>query len=98
MAPRTFFVYVLASTDRVLYIGITNNLLRRLVEHRTGATPGFASAHRAHRLVYYEIGTDPVAAIAREKQLKGWKRIRKLHLIESRNPDWEDLAKDWLSP
>jgi len=96
MASRTFFVYILASSSRVLYVGVTNNLARRLLEHRSGASPGFAAAHGAHRLVYCETTPNPIAAIAREKQLKGWKRIRKLRLIESTNPEWKDLSKGWL--
>ena len=96
MASRTYFVYVLASPSRVLYLGVTNHLARRLYEHRTGATPGFVTSHGTCHLVYYETSSDPIAAIAREKQLKGWKRIRKLRLIESMNPEWEDLAKGWF--
>jgi len=96
MASRTFVVYILASPSRVLYVGVTNNLVRRLFEHRTGATPGFATTHGTYRLVYCETTTDPIAAITREKQLKGWKRLRKLRLIESTNPQWKDLASGWL--
>ena len=96
MSSRTFFVYILSSPTRVLYVGVTNNLVRRLFEHRTGVMPGFATLHETHRLVHYETASDPIAAIGREKQLKGWKRIRKLRLIESSNPEWKDLAAAWM--
>ena len=95
MPRRTFFVYILASPDLVIYIGVTSDLRRRLFQHRSGATPGFASAHGTHRLVYFESGSDPIAAITREKQLKGWTRMRKLRLIESMNPGWRDLSDGW---
>jgi len=92
MATRAFFVYILASPSRVLYVGVTGNLLKRLAEHRAGIKSGFASRHGTSRLVYFEITSDPLVAIAREKQLKGWKRIRKLALIEAVNPEFKELS------
>jgi putative endonuclease len=94
---RTFYVYILANRNRRLYIGITNNLVRRLFEHRTGLKSGFAHRYNIQRLVYWESTDDPRIAIAREKQLKGWRREKKIHLIESMNPDWEDLSIGWES-
>jgi putative endonuclease len=96
MSQRTFFVYILTNPSRVLYVGVTSHLVRRLFEHRSGAVPGFSTTHQIYRLVYYESTSDAISAIAREKQLKGWKRIRKLRLIESMNPEWKDLAEGWL--
>src|SRR5438876_11443420 len=87
------YVYILASIQRVLYIGITADLGRRLGEHRSNLDPSsFTSQYRVYRLVYVEQFTDIRQAIAREKQLKGWRRGKKLRLIESSNPDWQDLA------
>jgi putative endonuclease len=92
---RTFYVYILANRNRRLYIGITNNLARRLFEHRAGIKTGFAHRYNIQRLVYWESTIDPRTAIAREKQLKGWRREKKINLIESMNPDWEDLSIGW---
>ena len=90
---RTFYVYIIASRSRVLYVGVTNNLVRRVNEHKAGRIPGFTSTYRVTRLVHFEEFTDIRDAIAREKEIKGWKRSRKLILIQSRNPTWEDLAE-----
>jgi putative endonuclease len=91
---RTYYVYIMASRSRVLYIGVTNDLARRVNEHRQGATPGFTSRYRVTRLVYFEEFADIRAAIAREKVIKGWRRSRKISLVEKRNPTWEDLSTD----
>jgi putative endonuclease len=87
-----YYVYIMASRSRVLYVGVTNDLARRVQEHKQGLVPGFTSKYRVHRLVYFEKFYDISEAIAREKAIKGWKRSRKVDLIESRNPVWEDLA------
>src|SRR5207245_691934 len=89
---RTYWVYIMASRSRVLYTGVTNDLVRRVDEHKRGLTPGFTSRYRVSRLVYFEAFGDVRDAIAREKQLKGWLRARKMRLIEQKNPSWEDLA------
>jgi len=90
---RTYFVYILASETRELYVGVTNNLERRLAEHRSGYDPGsYSVRHSTSRLVYFEMTTDVSAAIRREKRLKRLSRMRKLRLIEKVNPDWRDLA------
>jgi putative endonuclease len=83
----------MASRSRVLYTGITNDLARRVNEHKQGLTAGFTRQYRVTRLVYFEEFTDIRDAIAREKEVKGWKRSRKIRLIERRNPTWEDLAE-----
>jgi putative endonuclease len=95
---RTYSVYILASRSRVLYIGVTNDLARRVDEHKRGGVVGFTSRYRVTRLVYFEEFADIRDAIAREKQLKGWRRSRKTELIERRNPAWQDLAEGWFYP
>jgi putative endonuclease len=87
-----YYVYIMASRSRVLYVGVTNDLTRRAHEHKQGLVPGFTSKYRVTRLVYYEEFADIRDAIAREKRIKGWKRSRKISLIEATNPTWEDLA------
>ena len=94
---RTYYVYIMASRSRVLYTGVTNDLVRRVDEHKRGLTPGFTSRYRVSRLVYFEAFGDVRDAIAREKQLKGWVRSRKIRLIEQKNPTWEDLADAWFA-
>jgi putative endonuclease len=89
-----YTVYILASRAKTLYIGITNNLERRLTQHRTDDGRGFTHAYRVQRLVYYESCELVGDALRREKQLKGWTRARKVALIESVNPAWRDLAAD----
>src|SRR5881409_4149720 len=89
-AMRSYCVYIMASRSRVLYTGVTNDLVRRVDEHKRGLTPGFTSRYRVSRLVYFEAFGDVRDAIAREKQLKGWLRARKMRLIEQKNPSWED--------
>lgn len=87
------FVYIIANRSRNLYTGVTNNLERRLLEHREGLVPGFPKRYRIHRLVHYETFGDIRAAIAREKQIKGWDRKKRVALIEANNPTWADLAE-----
>lgn len=93
---KTYYVYILASKSLVLYTGVTNNLERRVGEHKEKRTAGFTSRYNVNRLVYFEDTHDINAAIAREKQIKGWLRQRKIALIESTNPTWRDLSDDWL--
>jgi putative endonuclease len=89
---RYYWVYILGSKlGGTLYIGVTNNLVRRVYEHRTEGVPGFTKRYAVHRLVYYEPHSDIEAAIRREKRLKKWKRSWKIRLIEELNPDWSDL-------
>ena len=95
---RTYYTYIMASRSRVLYIGVTNDLARRVNEHQQGLVAGFTHKYRVTRLVYFEEFADIRDAIAREKEIKGWKRSRKVNLIESRNPTWEDLADTLTLP
>jgi putative endonuclease len=89
---RQFYVYIVASHSRKLYVGMTNDLARRVYQHRHKLLPGFTAKYNIHRLVYYEVTGNPAAAIAREKELKGWLRKWKVELIEGANPGWRDLA------
>ena len=93
MAMRQFCVYIMASRSRVVYVGVTNDLVRRVHEHKNGVNPGFTKKYRVKRLVYFEEFRSIRVAIAREKELKGWIRSRKIELIERHNPTWEDLAE-----
>jgi putative endonuclease len=96
--PRehSYYVYILASRSRTLYIGVTNNLLRRIQQHREGTVDSFTAKYRIHRLVYFEHFKHINNAIAREKYLKHYTRKEKITLIESTNPTWEDLAAEAL--
>ena len=92
MPTRYFFVYILASCFKTLYIGVTNDLQRRIAQHRERRPGSYTGRYRIDRLVYFEVFDSPAIAIAREKQLKAWRREKKVHLIEAKNPAWEDLA------
>ena len=91
------FVYMLANDTNVcLYTGVTNDLIRRLYEHRNEFDPNsFTARYKTHKLVYYEEIPEPYTAISREKQIKGWNRKRKNKLVESMNPQWKDLSEGW---
>jgi putative endonuclease len=91
------YVYIVASQSRVLYTGITSDLRRRVYQHKHGLIPGFTHQYRVHRLVYFESTSHIRAAIERERQIKSWRREKKLRLIESVNAGWLDLSADWLS-
>jgi putative endonuclease len=90
-----FFVYILASRSRNLYIGVTNSLRERVSQHREATSSSFTARYKINRLVYFERYQYIGNAIAREKELKDWNRARKISLIEAENPTWEDLAADW---
>src|SRR5437764_1324501 len=89
---RQFFVYILFNHSRTLYIGVTNDLIRRMDEHRSGKVPGFTAKYKIKQLAHYEIYPDAMSAISREKQIKGWKRDKKIALIETTSPHWDDLS------
>ena len=91
-----YYVYILANwNNEVLYIGVTNNLERRLYEHKMQLVDGFTKKYNVHKLVYYEYTSEVEAALAREKQLKGWTRKKKDSLIATMNPQWYDLSENW---
>ena len=93
--PNTYYVYILSSETRTTYIGVTNDIDRRLYEHKNKTFEGFSARYNTNSLVYFEIFTDIKAAIAREKEIKKWRVEKKRALIESMNPDWKDLSLDW---
>ncbi len=92
---KYYYVYILASKSRVLYIGVTNNLQRRVIEHKEKIIKGFTAKYNVNRLVYYEVYNDINRAINREKQLKTGSRKRKVELIERENNEWKNLAEDY---
>lgn len=94
---RRYFVYILSSRSRSLYIGVTNNLYRRAAQHRLKASQPFTARYNIHRLVYVECFDSIRIAIAREKQIKAWRREKKPSLIEKASPTWEDLSEEWFA-
>ena len=91
-----YYVYILTNwKGNVMYIGVTTDLKRRLYEHKHELIEGFTKSYHVHKLVYYEETGDVRAAIEREKQLKNWSRAKKNALVETMNPRWEELSKDW---
>ncbi|MGB7212006.1 MAG: GIY-YIG nuclease family protein [Gemmatimonadales bacterium] len=91
-----YYVYILANRNRVLYIGSTSDLRKRVAEHRLGLREGFTHRYSVDRLVYFELTPSSRAMVERERQLKGWRRQRKVDLIEATNPEWRDLGADEL--
>ena len=91
-----YCVYIISNASRMLYVGVTNDIHRRMSEHRQKLHPGYAARYSITRLVYYEAWGDIGLAIAREKHLKGWTRGRKEALIRDANPEWHDLCADWF--
>lgn len=94
---RVYDVYILTNATRTLYVGVTNDLERRVYEHKNKLVAGFTSRYNIGWLVYHEATEDIRAAIEREKQIKGWSRAKKANLIESVNPGWVDLSADWYA-
>jgi putative endonuclease len=97
MASQVFYVYILGSLSRRLYTGVTRDLMKRVYQHRTGDVEGHTRAYRISRLLYYETTSNVHAAIAREKQIKAWRREKRVRLIEQNNPAWPDLALHWFA-
>jgi putative endonuclease len=93
--PRTFFVYIMTNRSGTLYVGVTNDLERRVYEHKQKIFPGFTSKYRIDKLLFFEATPNVLAAIEREKQIKSWRRSKKVALIERENPEWKDLSSDW---
>ncbi len=92
---RTYYVYILTNRSGTLYVGVTNNLKRRVWQHKQGECEGFTRHYCIDRLIYFEVFGDVYAAIAREKQIKRWRREKKLDLIARDNPDGRDLSEGW---
>jgi putative endonuclease len=97
MPDRLYFTYIVASRSLTLYIGVTGNLHKRVFQHKRKLYEGFSATYNCNRLVWFERFVDPSSAIAREKQLKGWTRAKKIALIKTLNPTWIDLSEDWYS-
>ncbi len=95
-AERQYYVYIMTNRKHNVYIGMTNDLVRRVYEHRNKLTRGHTEKYNLTMLVYYESTSDVHAAIAREKQLKGWRRSKKDALIATMNPQWADLSQEWF--
>ena len=93
---RYYYVYILASKSQTLYVGVTNNLQNRVYKHKTGQGSKFTSKYNITKLVYYEVFGDIRYAIEREKQLKGYRRSKKIELIERENSEWNDISLDWF--
>lgn len=94
-ASKTYYVYIMANQSRTLYVGLTSDIKKRVWEHRTGLVEGFTHRYNIDRLVHVESFGDVYSAIAREKQLKHWRREKKLQLIAQDNPEWRDLSDGW---
>ncbi len=94
-AQRSYYVYILSNIHRTLYTGVTSDPRRRIYEHKSHQVPGFTARYGIDRLVIIEEAPTALEAIAREKQIKAWSRAKKVALIESTNPRWEDLSADW---
>ena len=92
---KTYYVYIMASPTYTLYTGVTNDLERRVADHKAKRIPGFTARYDITRLVHYEATNDIQAALQREKQIKAWTRAKRVDLIESTNPQWRDLSTDW---
>jgi putative endonuclease len=97
VAMEQYYIYIMTNKSKTLYTGMTNNLERRVYEHKNKLIKGFTKKYNIIRLVYYEVSKSVEVAIAREKQIKGWLRRKKIDLIESVNPQWNDLSEGWFS-
>jgi putative endonuclease len=93
---KEYYVYIMTNKSRTLYTGATNDLMRRVHEHKNKLVPGFTSRYNIQFLVYYESTSSIHSALQREKQIKGWLRSKKIALIDSMNSDWKDLSEEWF--
>ena len=92
---RQYYVYIMTNRSRTLYVGVTNDLERRVYEHRSGIDESFTKRYKIDRLVYFDETSNVEAAISREKEIKKWRRSKKIDLIEASNPGWKDLSEGW---
>jgi putative endonuclease len=92
---KQYYIYIMTNQSRTLYTGVTSDIAGRVYQHKEGTGSKFTSKYKINRLVYYEEFSDIEEAIAREKQIKGWVRRKKIDLIESSNPIWDDLSSEW---
>jgi len=91
MNQKNYYIYILTNKSSTLYTGVTNDLYRRSFEHKNKLVPGFTKKYNIDKLIYYEIFNDPISAITREKEIKGWTRKKKIELIKKENPNFEEL-------
>lgn len=96
MSEKQYYVYIMTNKSKTLYTGVTNDLVRRVLEHKQKRIPGFTSKYNISKLVFYDSFSDIRDAIEAEKKIKGWLRQKKSTLIESNNPEWKDLSTTWL--
>lgn len=92
---KNYYVYIMSSKTGTLYIGMTNDIKKRVYQHKNHLIPGFTNKYNIDRLLYVERVSDPISAISREKQIKKWRREKKVAIIDSMNPDWKDLSDGW---
>ncbi|MBA7682021.1 hypothetical protein ES703_90367 [subsurface metagenome] len=92
---KTFYVYIMGSKSGTLYVGLTSDIKKRVYEHKNHLIAGFTDKYNIDRLLYIETMSEPTSAINREKQIKAWRREKKVELIDSLNPEWNDLSQDW---
>src|SRR3972149_5222759 len=92
---KQYYVYIMTNKSGTLYTGVTNNLVRRVYEHKQKLVSGFTKKYRITKLVYFESSSDVMAAINREKEIKDWRRAKKIALVNTVNPTWEDLSAEW---
>jgi putative endonuclease len=95
---KRYYVYIMTNPSKTLYTGMTNNLQRRVEEHKQKLLPGFTPKYNITRLAYFEVFEDVRNAIDREKKIKSWSRAKRVALIESKNPNWDDLTREWNQP
>ena len=93
---KQYYVYIMTNRSKTLYTGVTDDLIRRVYEHKNKMVGGFTKKYNIMRLVYFEETNDVQSAIAKEKQIKGWLRSKKIALIASKNPEWKDLSEGWF--
>ena len=93
---KTYYVYIMASISGTLYTGVTNNIKRRVFEHKNHLVPGFTDKYNINRLLYFEAFADSLVAIKREKQIKSLRREKKIKLIDAENAQWDDISEDWF--
>jgi len=98
MPQHTYWVYIMTNQSGTLYTGVTGNLLQRVYEHRHRLVPGFTTRYKIDQLIYAESFSEVRDAIAREQQIKAWRRSHKVALIDSANPEWNDLGEEWFGP
>ena len=92
---KNYYVYIMGSKSGTLYIGLTSNLKKRVYEHKNHLIPGFTDKYDINHLLYFETIRDSTSAISREKRIKAWRREKKVTLIDSLNPEWNNLSQDW---